>query len=165
MFRFFGQRLGCFLHVSHGSLFGGFHYIGCRLGSLAHLPGVDHSGLFRVFHEWPGSGLWMKWGSSLNTTPLDDVVSSKFQTLLLCIMSALSCLQHGRSAGCAAPLAAFNLCPPCGSPAATAFKLLPWSLTFPQKVSLTTTNTLGHVSTVVLRVAKALVTLALQRAF
>lgn len=105
--------LGCFLDVSHGGLSGGFHDIGCRLGSLDQLPGVGHSGLFRVLHDQPGSGLCIKWERSLNMTPSDDTVPSKSQTFLLCIRSGLSCLQHGRSAGCTASLAVFNFRPPC----------------------------------------------------
>lgn len=86
-FWFLSQRLGilyCFLRFSYKVLFGGLRDLRRRLGSLTRRAGFCHLCLFKGFRDRPGSGLNVRWGTLSKTTPSDDVVSTGFETLLLC---------------------------------------------------------------------------------
>jgi hypothetical protein len=77
--------------------------LGHRLCSSSHIPGAGHSTLYRTFSDRDRNALWIRWESSLNTAAMHDRVPSGSQAILHRGGPHSTCLQHGRTAGCAPP--------------------------------------------------------------
>jgi len=84
--------------------------LGHRFCSISRIPGVGHLTLYSTFSDRKGNGLCIMWGSSLNTAATHDIVSSRSQAFLHQGGTHSTCLQHGRTAGCATPLNSCSLC-------------------------------------------------------
>lgn len=83
--------------------------LGCRLHSISHIPGAGHLTVYRTFSDRDGNGLWIRWGSSLNTAPMHNAVPSKSQAFQHHRGPHLTCLRYGRTAGCSTHLNSCSL--------------------------------------------------------
>jgi hypothetical protein len=55
---------------------------GHRFCSIFHIPGAGHLALYSTFSDTDRNGLWIRWGSSLNTAATHDIVPSGSQAFL-----------------------------------------------------------------------------------